>query len=237
MPAKLGRPAKSGFSPYSRQRSSGSITACNATPEAPRTGAVRTGAGLLTSSECVSRHELCSRRSPLHSPSPCASAPAAGAGPLLPRGDKIWFGISDTGDPADFGGFSQLARQAPGADPDLPHLGRGLPGVDRTLAGGAGAADPPLHHRRQQRRPRADHPAGDRQGLRRRVPDPPQQAVLGEEDARLHPAAGRAQPLPQRLRLLRLRRAAARRRPQADLVPAGVPAHVRRPPRRRQARE
>ena len=97
-------------------------------------------------------------------------------------------------------------RQAPGADRELPHLGLGLPRVDRTLAGGAGAADPAHHHRRQQRRPRADQPALDRPGLRRRIPDPAQQALLGEEDARLHPAAGRAQPLPQRLRLLRLRR-------------------------------
>jgi hypothetical protein len=34
------------------------------------------------------------------------ATPAADAGPLEPRGEKIWFGISDTGDPADFGAFS-----------------------------------------------------------------------------------------------------------------------------------
>lgn len=32
---------------------------------------------------------------------------ARGKGLLLPRGDKVWFGLSDTGDPADFGAFSR----------------------------------------------------------------------------------------------------------------------------------
>ena len=38
-----------------------------------------------------------------------ATVPTAGAGALLPRGDKIWFGTSDTGDPADFGAFSSCS--------------------------------------------------------------------------------------------------------------------------------
>ncbi len=36
---------------------------------------------------------------------------AAEAGALLPHGKKIFFGISDTGDPADFGSFSQLMNK------------------------------------------------------------------------------------------------------------------------------
>jgi hypothetical protein len=40
-------------------------------------------------------------------------APSAGAGSLQPRGKKIFFGISDTGDSADFGGFSQLLNKHP----------------------------------------------------------------------------------------------------------------------------
>ena len=79
-------------------------------------------------------------------------------------------------------------------------------------------------------------PRGDRHRRRRRVPDPPQQALLGEEDARLHPAAGRAQPLPQRLRRLRLRGQCPRRRPQHPLVQTRLPPHLRDRPRRRQAR-
>jgi hypothetical protein len=41
------------------------------------------------------------------------AAPAAGAGALQPRGTKIFFGISDTGDSADFGGFSKLLSKHP----------------------------------------------------------------------------------------------------------------------------
>ena len=41
-----------------------------------------------------------------------AAAPAA-AGPLEPRGKKVFFGISDTGDPADFGEFSRAMDKHP----------------------------------------------------------------------------------------------------------------------------
>ena len=40
------------------------------------------------------------------------AAPAA-AGLLEPRGKKVWFGISDTGDMADFGQFSELMNKHP----------------------------------------------------------------------------------------------------------------------------
>jgi hypothetical protein len=39
--------------------------------------------------------------------------PAAGATALRPRGEKIFFGISDTGDSADFGAFSTLLDKHP----------------------------------------------------------------------------------------------------------------------------
>ena len=41
------------------------------------------------------------------------AAATAGAGSLQPRGEKIFFGISDTGDSADFGGFSKLLDKHP----------------------------------------------------------------------------------------------------------------------------
>jgi hypothetical protein len=44
---------------------------------------------------------------------PAASPALSSAGPLLPRGNKIFFGISDTGDPADFGGFSSIMNKHP----------------------------------------------------------------------------------------------------------------------------
>jgi hypothetical protein len=42
-----------------------------------------------------------------------ASATTAGAGLLEPRGKKVWFGVSDTGDPADFGAFSTAVDKHP----------------------------------------------------------------------------------------------------------------------------
>jgi hypothetical protein len=42
-----------------------------------------------------------------------ASAGTAAAGLLEPRGKNVWFGISDTGDPADFGGFSEAVNKHP----------------------------------------------------------------------------------------------------------------------------
>ncbi len=38
---------------------------------------------------------------------------SANAGLLEPRGKKVWFGISDTGDPADFGAFSTAVSKHP----------------------------------------------------------------------------------------------------------------------------
>jgi hypothetical protein len=44
----------------------------------------------------------------------CAALPAAAqAGTLLPKGKKIFFGVSDTGDPADFGHFSTDLHKHP----------------------------------------------------------------------------------------------------------------------------
>jgi hypothetical protein len=42
-----------------------------------------------------------------------ASAAPAGAGSLTPRGDNVFFGVSDTGDSADFGELSRVMRKHP----------------------------------------------------------------------------------------------------------------------------
>ena len=42
-----------------------------------------------------------------------AGAASASAGTLQPRGDRIFFGVSDTGDSADFGELSQVMRKHP----------------------------------------------------------------------------------------------------------------------------
>ena len=167
-----------------------------------------------------------------------ASPPTAGAGSAAAAGPQDLLRRQRHRRPGRLRPFQQRPAQAPGADRDLPHLGhRTSPSSIERWQDGARPADDPHHDRRQPRRARADHPAGDRPGVRRRVPGPPQQALLGEEDARLRPAAGRAEPLPQRLRLLRLRRRAARFGAQPTLVPARLPAHLHPPPRRRQAGE
>jgi Glycosyl hydrolase family 26 len=44
----------------------------------------------------------------------CTALPAAAqAGALLPKGKRIFFGVSDTGDPADFGHFSEALNKHP----------------------------------------------------------------------------------------------------------------------------
>ena len=242
-PEKLGRPAKSGFSPNSRQRSSGSITSRSVPRHAPADGP-KSRAGMVFSAHRLDfaarwgdpgRKVRECRRSSKHGRTrrcwpPVLRLPRA---PGRLRAARRLAAAARAEDLLRHQRHRRLGRlrpvqrrpaQAPGADRELPHLGLGLPRVDQALAGGPGAADPALHDRRPRRRARDHHPAGDRPGRRRRVPDPPQQAVLGEEDARLRAAAGRAQPLPQRLRVLRLRRQPARRRAQAALVPAAPSA-------------
>ena len=44
---------------------------------------------------------------------PSAGAAPAAAAPLEPRGKNVFFGISDTGDSADFGGFSETMNKHP----------------------------------------------------------------------------------------------------------------------------
>ena len=142
----------------------GRSRACNSTPTAqtlgPPTRVVLGSAPLPMSKSNGGRPcAQTPRRWPLpwRRSSPSAPPPPPAAGNLAPQGKKVFFGISDTGDPADFGELQQADPQAPGADRDLPHLGHRLPGLDRTLAGRAGAAGDAHLDRRQARRPRADH--------------------------------------------------------------------------------
>lgn len=43
----------------------------------------------------------------------CATVPAAAPASLVPKGDRVFFGVSDTGDPADFGQFSATLKKHP----------------------------------------------------------------------------------------------------------------------------
>ena len=66
-------------------------------------------------------------------------------------------------------------------------------------------------------------PAADRPRRWRRLPAPAQRLLRQTRPARLHQAAGRAQPLPQRLVGGQLRRQPERRRTHDRLVQAGLP--------------
>ncbi len=143
-----------------------------------------------------------------------AAAPAGAAGLLQPPRGQTFFGVSDSGVASPVRRILRTGRQAPGGDRDLPGLGIRPDGLDQALAERRSAPDPPHLHRRPQRRARADHPARHRARLGRRLPDRPQPALLVTGDACLPAPAGRAEPLPQRLRRLRLRRAAAGRLPE-----------------------
>ena len=54
-------------------------------------------------------------------------APVASAGLLEPPGNKVWFGVSDTGDPADFGEFSQIADKHPAVIESFRNWGSDFP--------------------------------------------------------------------------------------------------------------
>ena len=56
-----------------------------------------------------------------------AFAAPAGAGLLEPRGKKVWFGVSDTGDPADFGAFSEALDKHPAVIESFRNWGSDFP--------------------------------------------------------------------------------------------------------------
>ena len=80
----------------------------------------------------------------------------------MPRGKKVFFGVSDTGDPADFGQFSSALDKHPALIETFRTWGADFPeSIERWQAA---RARPVLHITTadNQRRPRADQPALDR---------------------------------------------------------------------------
>ena len=57
----------------------------------------------------------------------CAGSASALVGPLQPRGDKVFFGVSDTGDPAEFGEFSEAADKHPAVIESFRNWGSDFP--------------------------------------------------------------------------------------------------------------
>ncbi len=167
----------------------------------------------------------------------CVALPAAAPRPgaLLPKGKKIFFGVSDTGDPADFGHFSTAMSKHPALIESFRTWGSDFP--DSIERWQAARARPVLHITT------AD--AGD--GHELISPRSIAQGYGDEYLVRLNrlfwekkmPAYIR--PLGEPNRCLNVYASydcagnAARRRPQAALVPARLPPHLRDRPRRRQA--
>ena len=133
-----------------------------------------------------------------------ATAAPASASLLLPPGKKVYFGVSDTGNMADFGHFSDAVHKHPAVIESFRTWGSDFPDSIRRWQ--TARARPMIHIST------ADNNDGHEiislpqiaAGRGRPLPRPPQQALLRKGDARLRAAAGRAEPLPQRLRRLRL---------------------------------
>ena len=162
------------------------------------------------------------------------SATAAGgaAMSLVPPKPDVLLGVSDRGATEGLQRLRRTDRQAPGPDGDLLRLGQHAQQGLRTVARNADPAG-----RRDLDPERADagrdhHPRADRARRRRRLPAAAEQLLRDPRPARLHPAAGRAEPLPERLGGGRMRRDAERRRTQRLLVQGGLPADRRDRPRR-----
>ena len=163
--------------------------------------------------------------------------PGAGAAPaaaltLVPPKPNVFFGVSDRGTTAEFNEFAELVAQAPGAAGDLPPLGQ-QPQRRPTNAGAKPArgrsctSRPPTTRRWRE----LITPEQIALGGRRRLPAAAQRLLRQTRAARLHPAARRAEPLPQRLVGGQLRRQPEGRRTHDRLVQAGLP-----PDRRDRAR-
>jgi hypothetical protein len=72
-----------------------------------------------------------------------AMAAPAGAGPLEPRGNRVFFGVSDTGDSADFGELSRTMRKHPAVIQSFRSWGSDFPeSIERWQAA---RARPMLH--------------------------------------------------------------------------------------------
>ena len=164
-------------------------------------------------------------------------AAEAEAGPLQPPRGQVFFGVSDTGVSSQFNEFSELVGKHPAVIETFRAWGADLSGLDQTLAERRSAPDPPHLHRRPQRRARADHPAGDRPGLRRRLPDRAQPPLLCRRG--FAPTSGRSESRTAASTSTPPMTAKATARPRAAtlLVQAGLPPHLHPPARGRQGRK
>ena len=167
-----------------------------------------------------------------------ARVPGAGLGAsrLVPPKPNVFFGVSDRGTTAE---FNEFAGCSVGKHPAL---------LQTFHPWGNSLNEAYERWRETGTRPILHISTADDQTLAEMIT--PQQIALGGGDnyllqlnaffaerglPRLHPAAGRAQPLPQRLVGGQLRRQPERRRTHGRLVQAGLPPDRRDRPRRTDA--
>ena len=139
----------------------------------------------------------------------------------------VFLGVSDRGSTEEFNEFAALTGKHPALLETFHPWGNSLNEAYERWRETGDAADPGDLDRRRSDAGRADHAAADRARCWRRLPAAAQRLLRQTRAAGLHPAARRAEPLPQRLVGRLLRRHPARRRTHDRLVQAGLPPHRR----------
>ena len=153
-------------------------------------------------------------------------APAAGADwrPYKPPAGKNFFGVSDNGRASGFRNFARTVGKHPAVIETFHPWGTASTSRSRAGArpapGRCSTSTPSTRTAHEVISPRSIAVGGGDEYLLRL-----NRRFAQAKMPRLHPAAGRAEPLPQRLGGLRLRRQRARRRLLAQLVQAGLPPH------------
>ena len=167
----------------------------------------------------------------------CAVAAPASGLLLKPRGDNVYFGVSDTGDPGQFGEFTKAVGQHPAVIESFRTWGSDFP--DSIKRWQTARARPMLHITT------ADSHDGHELISPEGSPLAPATSTWFASTSSSGPStcAAYIRPLGEPNRCLNIYSSyecagqPARRRPPAALVPARLPPHLRDRPRRRQAAE
>ena len=155
---------------------------------------------------------------------------------LVPPKPDVLFGVSDQGD------YRSSSTNSPPCSPSTrrcwrPSTRGATASTQPMNAGGKPATRPVLAISTDDDQTLSEliTPEQIALGDGRRLPAAAQRLLRQTRTARLHPAAGRAQPLPQRLVGIQLRRHPEGRRTHRRLVQAGLPPHRHDRPRRADA--
>ena len=153
-------------------------------------------------------------------------APAqAAAVSLVPPKPNVFLGVSDRGTTTEFNEFAELTGKHPALLQTFHPWGNSLNEAYERWRETATRPILAISTADDQTLAELITPQQIALGLRRRLPAAAERLLRQQGAAGLHPAAGRAEPLPQRLDGGRLRRQPAGRRTHDRLVQAGLPPH------------